>query len=103
VGYRSSRNRWDFSVAVDLVTQTLEGGQLPSGTHELNEFISADHGRIIRAMVICYEVPPMTYMLVLTGINVFFTLFNLAMGETKLAAFTALRATFCAVGALLSS
>ena len=65
--------------------------------------LSADHGRIIRAMVVSYEVPPMTYMLVLTGINVFFTLFNLAIGETKLAAFTALGATFCVVSALLSS
>jgi hypothetical protein len=54
-------------------------------------------------MVVSYEVPPMTYMLVLTGINVFFPLFNLAMGETKLAAFTALGAAFCAVGALVSS
>jgi hypothetical protein len=64
---------------------------------------SADDGRIIRAMVVSDEVPPMTYMLVLTAINVFFTLCNLAMRDYELAAFTALGATFCAVGALLSS
>jgi len=45
----------------------------------------------------------MTYMLVLTAINVLFTLCNLAMRDYELAAFTALGAAFCGVGALISS
>jgi len=65
--------------------------------------LSADHGKIIRAMVVSYEVPPMTFMLVLAALNIAIAFFNLAIGETKLAAFTALGATFCAVGVLLSS
>jgi hypothetical protein len=54
-------------------------------------------------MVVSYEVPPMTYMLVLTAINVAFTASNIACRAYGLAVCTALTAVFCAVGALLMS